>query len=193
MAPAAKAVEPARGMHIDYTLKGLRDTIRHCRADFSEAGAAHLAALEGAPGLINGLANGHTNGISSGKSPRGPRVAAYSVWRPLKRVTRDPIAVLDYTTAQPDKWKPFDYRSTGYKGDYLLEACSINAPERTEQQKWYYVSEQALDEVMLIKFADSESEVNPEVAKGCGHGSPEVVGQKGDTRESVEARVLAFW
>lgn len=174
----SKTIEPARGMHIDYTLRGLRSTIRHCRADFASAGAAHLAALD-----------------TPDSSTRGPRVAAYSVWRPLKPVTRDPIAVLDFKTASPAHWTPFDYRSPGYQGDYLLEACAINAPEEGDErvQKWYYVSEQQPDEVMLIKFADSESEVDPKVAVGCGHGSPEVVGQYGDTRESVEARVLAFW
>lgn len=171
----SKTVEPARGMHIDYTLTGLRETIRHCRADFAEAGAAHLAALDANDGS------------------RGPRVAAYSVWRPLKPVTRDPIAVLDFKTATPAKWKPFDYRSTGYRGDFLLEACAINAPDEDEEQDWYYVSEQKPDEVLLIKFADSESEVDPKVAAGCGHGSPAIVGQQGDTRESIESRVLAFW
>lgn len=172
-----KTVEPARGVHIDYTLQGLRETIRHCRADFASAGAAHLAAVD------------------AQDSTRGPRVAAYSVWRPLKRVTRDPIAVLDFKTARPEKWKPFDYRSTGYKGEFLLEACAINVPdeEEGEEQEWYYVSEQMKDEVMVIKFADSESEVDPNVAVGCGHGSPAIVGQQGDTRESIEARVLAFW
>ena len=170
-----KTVEPARGMHIDYTLHGLRETIRHCRADFAAAGAAHLAALD---------ANDGTH---------GPRVAAYSVWRPLKTVTRDPLAVMDFKSARHDRWKPFDYRSSGHKGEFLLEACAINAPEEGEVQEWYYVSEQQPDEVLLIKFADSESEVDPNVAAGCGHGSPAVVGQQGDTRESIEARVLCFW
>ena len=176
-------------MHIDYSLTGLRETIRRCRREFSDAGAAHLAAIDSASTESADSDN------SDDSIAKAPRVAAYSVWRPLKRVTRDPIAVLDFQTARPDKWHAFDYRSTGYKGDYLLEAYSINAPEKgkEDEQKWYYASEQMPDEVMLIKFADSESEIDPNVAKGCGHGSPAIVGQIGETRESMEARVLAFW
>lgn len=190
MSPEGRNVEPARGMHIDYSLQGLRETIRHNRSDFHEAGAAHIAALDAANSDSDG-----SNSSSSTDPARAQRVAAYSVWRPLKRVTRDPIAVLDYQTARPERWFTFDYRSVGDKGDYLLEAYTIDAPQKGEegQQRWYYMSEQMPDEVLLIKFADSENELDPSISKGCGHGSPAIVGQEGDTRESIEARVIAFW
>jgi hypothetical protein len=183
MSPSSQTVEPARGMHIDYSLTGLRSTIRHCRADFHAAGSAHLSAVS-------------ASATAGNSTDPAPRIAAYSVWRPLARVTRDPIAVLDYTTARPERWAPFDYRSTGYEGDYLLEGYAVDAPQDgdgEEEQRYYYVSEQMPEEVMVIKFADSASEGDEGVARGCGHGSPAVVGQGGETRESVEARVLAFW
>ena len=75
---AEKSLEPARGVHVDYTLKGLLDTISHCREDISSAGLDAIRAIDA--------------GV------RPPPVAAYSVWRPLKPLTGDPIAVLNWTS-----------------------------------------------------------------------------------------------
>ncbi|KIW67783.1 hypothetical protein PV04_07012 [Phialophora macrospora] len=194
----ARSLEPARGLHVDYTLRGLLDTVRHCRADISAAGADALAALDA--------------------GTRPPRVAAYSVWRPLKRVTRDPIAVLNWSGGgagggagagapvaeaehgrSGDKiitrdLRPFDYRAKGYQGDYLLEAYMISKPARAEDHEWFYAPDQEPHEVWVFKFADTESQYDDRVAACCGHGSPVVVGTEGeDPRESIEARVLAFW
>jgi hypothetical protein len=170
-----KSLEPARGLHVDYTLKGLYDTIRHCRADMADAGAGAIAALD------------------AGERP--PRVAAYSVWRPLKPVTRDPIALLNWTSpgGVTKDLRAFDYRAKGYKGDYLLEAYMISKPERAEDHEWFYVSRQESHEVLVFKFADSESEYDRDVAAACGHGSPFLVGTEGeDARESIEARVSSI-
>ncbi|KIX94929.1 uncharacterized protein Z520_09239 [Fonsecaea multimorphosa CBS 102226] len=174
---ADKSLEPARAMHVDYTLKGLRDTIKHCRADMVEAGAEAIRAHE------------------AGES-RGPRVAAYSVWRPLKTVKRDPIAVLDWKSPGniQDDLHAFDYRAKGYQGEYLLEAYTISRPTNLDDHKWYYVSEQKPHEVMMIKFADTDSVHDKDIAAAGGHGSPFVVGTEDEEpRESIEARVIAFW
>ncbi|OAP60994.1 hypothetical protein AYL99_05998 [Fonsecaea erecta] len=173
---ADKSLEPARAMHVDYTIKGLRDTIKHCRADFAEAGAEAIKAHEA--------------------GSRGPRVAAYSVWRPLKTVKRDPIAVLDWKSPGniQDDLCAFDYRAKGYEGEYMLEAYTISRPAKLEDHQWYYVSEQKPHEVMMIKFADTESEIDKDVAVAGGHGSPFVMGTEDEEpRESIEARVIAFW
>ncbi|KAJ9607576.1 hypothetical protein H2200_007654 [Cladophialophora chaetospira] len=172
----AKSLEPARSVHVDYTMKGLLDTVRYCREDMSLAGTEALKAID------------------AGKRP--PRVAAYSVWRPLKPVIRDPIAILNWTSPGDitKDLRAFDYRAKGYKGDYLLEAYTIAKPKNLENHEWYYVSEQKPHEVLMFKFADTESQYDPEVAVACGHASPMVIGtEKEDPRESIEARVLAFW
>lgn len=208
MPPTSRSVEPARGMHVDYTLTGLRAAIRHCRADFRAAGATHLAALDDSTATTGDRVDSSIceRSDASVQAAKAQRIAAYSIWRPLAKVTRDPIAVLDWQSARPERWRRFDYRSTGYEGEFLLEGCAINAPEEKKlgvqgaeegeeekEQRWYYVKEQMPDEVMVIKFADSEGMLDEGVAGGCGHGSPAIVGQDGETRESVEARVLAFW
>lgn len=132
--------------------------------------------------------------LDNGERP--PRVAAFSVWRPLKRVTRDPIAVLNWTSPGDIKqcFCPFDYRSKGWKGEYSLEAYMLTKPEKPEDHEWYFVPEQMPHEVLVFKFADTESQYDPNISIGCGHGSPFLVGsEKEEARESIEARVLAFW
>lgn len=181
----ARSIEPARTVHCDYTLEGLRRTIQHGRADFFEAGTPHVSAL----------AAQTTTPSTSESHP--PRIAAYSVWRPLTPIHRDPLAVLDYQTADIKRWKAFDYRASGYKGEYKLEAWAVVPPVDVEEvrrrEKWYYASHMQPEEVMMVKFADSQAEWDEGCAMGCAHAGVEVVGQEGPTRESVEARVLAFW
>ena len=159
-------------MHVDYTMQGLINTVRHCRADMVDAGAEALKALD------------------AGERP--PRFAAYSIWRPLKPVTRDPIAVLNWNSPGDitKDLHAFNYRAKGFEGDYLLEGSTLTKPERPEDHEWFHVSEQKPHEVLMIKFADSESDFDKDVAAGCGHGSPFIVGSEDEEpRESIEARV----
>ncbi len=152
------------------------DTVRYCRGDMASAGADAIKAID------------------AGERP--PRVAAYSVWRPLKPVTRDPVAVLDWKSPGDitKDLHAFDYRAVGYKGDYLLEAYMMSKPKNQDDHEWYFVPEQKPHEVLMFKFADTESQYDSEVAGACGHGSPFIVGTEDEEpRESIEARVLAFW
>lgn len=83
-------------------------------------------------------------------------------------------------------------------GEYKMTASSMKPPtaEGKERLKWYWMPEQTPEDVLIIKFADTLSEVNGKVAGGCPHGAVElddVDGVSEDPRESIEARVLAFW
>ena len=54
--------------------------------------------------------------------------------------------------------------------------------------------DQKPDEVLILKFADTAADSDPNIAGGCPHGSPEVEGtEDAEPRNSVECRVLAFW
>ena len=55
-----ESLEPARNAHIDYTLRGLRDSARYCRKDIKEAAQHALDAED--------------------MGEEAPRYAAYSVW-----------------------------------------------------------------------------------------------------------------
>lgn len=64
-----------------------------------------------------------------------------------------------------------------------------------EALKWYYVSDQEPDEVLLIKFFDSASLGDErDQAGGPYNGSPGIGDAGvGEARESIEVRVVAFW
>jgi hypothetical protein len=122
----------------------------------------------------------------------GPRYAAYSVWRPLKPIRRDPLVVADWRSIDPADFAPFEHRIPSVEGDFYSEACMIK-PGSVGGQKWYWVPEQMPDEVLVIKLADSEGGFGG-VAGGTPHASPVIEGDGAEeARESVEVRVFAFW
>lgn len=171
-------LEPARFAHCDYTLRGLKRTARYCRKDIKDAAQAALDAEDaGGPPL---------------------RYAAYSVWRPIKPVTRDPLAVADWRTTDPATFQPIEYRATSNvlpEGEYMLEQLTQTPSAKESGQRWYCRTKQSPDEVLILKFADTAAEADPKIAGGCAHCSPVVKGTAEDAepRMSVEARVMAFW
>ncbi|KXT18715.1 hypothetical protein AC579_2700 [Pseudocercospora musae] len=175
--------EPARQAHVDMTLEGFRRTFRYARRDITAA-AQHIIEAEGLK--------------AAGHDVKVPRYASYSVWRPLKTVKRDPIAVLDWRSVDKSK----DIQKTENRipsevnasGDYIIEALTAVPPEHPEQHRWYWVPEQKPDEVLIIKFADSAAEHNKDIAEFCLHVSPKMPGTEDEEcRQSVECRVYAFW
>lgn len=106
-----------------------------------------------------------------------------------------------YGSINEDDVVPTTYRalSDNSDGEYLMEAWSIRPPKddaSAERQKWYWVPDQTPEEVLVIKFADTEAEKEPDRVAGYGaHVSPIVEGTPDDSepRESIEARVIAFW
>lgn len=84
--------------------------------------------------------------------------------------------------------------SINASGDFIMTAYNAKPPEEPVRQKWYWMPQQTQDEVLVIKFADTGSEHNSNIAAHCAHGSPLLPGTEEESpRESVEVRVLAFW
>ncbi|KAK6851855.1 hypothetical protein PG995_011980 [Apiospora arundinis] len=175
---------PARQMHIDLSLEGLEQTLRYCRRDIAEFASNVLEAQD--------------RRAAGEENVRVPRFAAYSVWRALKTVKRDPIAVCDWRSLDKESdlvptenRKPSEINACGY---YIGGAMGGLPPKNPQAQRWYWMPEQTPEEVLMIKFADSKSAEDPNVAKGCLHGSPELPGtEEEETRCSVETRVYLFW
>jgi len=170
-------LEPARFAHVDYTLKGLKRTARYCRQDIKAAAQDALDAED---------ANG---------PPK--RYAAYSVWRPLKPVKRDPLAVADWRTTDASSLAPIEYRATSNvveKGEYMLELYTQTPKAKDSGQTWYCKTDQSPDDVLILKFADTAAETDPTIAGGCVHCSPALDNvDDEEPRLSVEARVIVFW
>ncbi|CAK7226990.1 hypothetical protein SBRCBS47491_006417 [Sporothrix bragantina] len=171
-------LEPARFAHCDYTLEGLKRTARYCRKDIKAAAQPALDAEDDAS-----------------LPPR--RYAAYSVWRPLKPVKRDPLAVADWRTTDVASLAPIEYRATSNvveSGEYMLELYTQTPVAKESGQRWYCKPNQTPDDVLILKFADTAAEADPSIAGGCAHCSPALAGvDDEEPRMSVEARVMVFW
>ncbi|KAH8173483.1 hypothetical protein LIA77_07738 [Sarocladium implicatum] len=116
---------------------------------------------------------------------RSRRIRVVNVWRPINHCVEDmPLAVCDGSTVKPSDLVETDHVRSSYVGStmYLL-----NRP----QHRWYYVSRQRPDEVLLFKNFDSAGDV---AAKYAPHGSFKVpeLREGWKPRESIEVRALIF-
>lgn len=61
-----------------------------------------------------------------------------------------------------------------------------------EQQKWYYLSEMGVNDVLLMKIYDSNHGEGPGVAVHSSFEDPNQ-DETAEPRESIELRCLVFW
>ena len=179
---AESSLEPARPVHVDYTSDGLRRTARYCRHDITETFREVLEAEDAR---------------ARGEDVSVPRYAAYSVWRPIKTVKRDPLAVCDCRTLDKSELARDDYRAISDvkpEGEYILDYWALLPPKEKEKLKYYWLPEQQPDEVLVLKFADTKADEDPNIAMCCAHGAAEIPGTEDEEpRMSIECRVIAFW
>lgn len=142
----------------------------------------------------------------------GPRYAAYSIWRPLRKVNRDPITLgppgftggskAGQIKGENVYWPYLNkyWGAPGLSEDFLKEFAMLGVNKREPDPntdtglKFYYVSGQEPDEVLFIKQFDSASRGSGGHAPAPWHGSPEIGNIEGDEpRESIELRMFAFW
>ncbi|KAI1472492.1 GA4 desaturase [Daldinia caldariorum] len=188
--PNHGAASPASKIHLDYSATGARTHIRHYHPGIAGAAAGiirHEDALRRAGRDYLGDAY---------RDSGGPRWALYSVWRPLRTVTRDPLVVLGCGTVGGRDCVPVDVRTpylgTGLEGTYLAEGL---VARYSEAHKWYWIEEQKPEEVLVLRFFDSDAEAEGRVASGGAfHSSVEVPGTQDEpARESLEVRCLCIW
>ncbi|KAL2001275.1 hypothetical protein VTN02DRAFT_1964 [Thermoascus thermophilus] len=173
-------VGPARDMHIDYSPDGAGKMIRHHRIELAEEAKDIIAAEDAA--------------LTANEEPaEARRYAMYSVWRPLKMVRRDPIAVLHPASYDADKeLVEHVNKQPGQNGPYISGIHMLKG-DNAGSHRWCWISEQKSDEVLLIQFFDSHARKDGRPV-GAPHGSPELLGvEHEEWRQSVEVRVVAFW
>lgn len=123
-----------------------------------------------------------------------------NVWRPLKPVRKDPLAICDgrtvsesdlhpiTVTVPPKGSTPGGYDQTTKGDGFELLQLGWNA-----EQRWYYASGMTPEEVLLIKIFDTKG--NAGLARGGPHSAfvdPEAE-EGSEARESIEIRCLLFW
>ena len=90
----------------------------------------------------------------SGTNYQGPRWGYLSVWRAFETVHSDPLAVMDPPTLfRGELTKPYVglqriyNERPGFVKRFKSENPLIVAPERGEEHRWYYISQQQAEEV----------------------------------------------
>ncbi|KFZ11472.1 hypothetical protein V501_04757 [Pseudogymnoascus sp. VKM F-4519 (FW-2642)] len=212
--PAGAGVGPARLPHLDYTHLSARQCIRFYRRDI-ELQARESGVIGAEDGICADLpfpaTSAEANAVIGERYNRGelgPRYTAYSVWRPLRTVQRDPLCIAPrrQDTGELVEY-PYDLRVPGNAelgGDFLREVAllgvqgedvGVGSAVDAGKLKWYYVSKQTREEVLVIKFFDSAAlGRGEEEAEAPWHGSPDIGDVCGEeARESIEVRVIAFW
>ncbi|GAP84775.1 putative methyltransferase-like protein [Rosellinia necatrix] len=128
------------------------------------------------------------------------RYQIINIWRPLKTVQRDPLAVADAGSVPDSDLLPASilYARPGARDETwtVLPGGGGGGDEDEDEDddghRWYYKSAQAPDEALLIKCFDSA--VAAGLARRAPHSAFADPGMEGcRRRESVEARALVFY
>jgi hypothetical protein len=117
------------------------------------------------------------------------RFAFLGAWRPLKTITKDPLAVCDAATVPDSDYQVRlrEFSRTGIKSaNYVMSHA-----EEKQRHEWYYMSVMRSDELVVFKGFDTKQDVP---GWRCPHTAFRLEGSEGEEpRESIEARVVCFW
>ncbi|KAF1921222.1 hypothetical protein BDU57DRAFT_592107 [Ampelomyces quisqualis] len=109
------------------------------------------------------------------------RVQVINIWRPLEVVKNWPLVVCDGSSIRDEDLLEIDLVRRDWAG-YTLN------PVYRPGYRWFHLSDQHPDELILFKMFDSSEEVD---ATSCPHASVPYEGIDED-RDSIEVRALVF-
>jgi hypothetical protein len=183
---------PAPKVHLDFSPMGARTHLRKFHSKLTEAGKEVIAVED------HVLARGVSEDKLS-KYYSGPRWAMFSVWRPLKRVTRDPLAFADRRSFPKSDYIPVKLVEPTGKALRLLYPNEADSHEAetllaygSRDHKWCWIWDMEPEEVLVIQLFDSQAEKSGYC--GVMHSSIDVPGTENEpARESIEVRCTAFW
>jgi hypothetical protein len=113
------------------------------------------------------------------------RVQIINLWRPIRGPLRDaPLAVCDASTVKQEHLVPSDLIYQHRVG----ETYSVTFDPG---HRWYYVPEMKVDEVLLLKCYDSETDGRARFAPHTAFDDP-TTHPDAHPRESIELRALVF-
>lgn len=112
------------------------------------------------------------------------RVQIINVWRPIKQVLRDPLAVAEASSVEDDDLVVTELIYPNRKGETY-------AVRYNEGQRWHYKSGLEPSEVLLIKCFDSKKDGRARRVPHTAFVDP-AAGDDVPTRESIEVRTLVF-
>ena len=111
------------------------------------------------------------------------RYQIINVWRPIKPIYKDPLAVADAHSVPDSDLVPVALIYPDRRG----ETYTVRP---NKQHKWYYAYGQTPEEVMLIKCFDSKLDGRARRVPHTAFVNPETESER--ARESIEVRALVF-
>ncbi|KAI1211997.1 GA4 desaturase [Annulohypoxylon truncatum] len=186
--PKYGGASPASKIHLDFSPNGARTHIRKFHPDLAKS-ATDIIQHE------DSLLKDGKDLKESYKDCGGPRWALYSIWRPLKIVDRDPLAVIGQGSFSKEDCVPVDIYfpclGMGTNERHLSESLVIRY---SENHKWHWIDKQTPEEVLILRFFDSDAEGGFVAGGGSFHSSLELPGTENEApRESLEIRCLCIW
>lgn len=116
------------------------------------------------------------------KLSRG-RILFFNIWRPLKTVTKDPLAVCDWSTVSPETdMIPIRF----YYPEHWTE---FGRWRFNDKHQWYYLSAQQPDEPLVFLQYDSQ---NPSGVMMLHSAFQDKEYLEGPPRQSIEIKIAAF-
>lgn len=112
------------------------------------------------------------------------RFIVVNVWRPIKPIKRDPLAVCDWRSVDPTSDILADRRVTA---DEVFE---FGVPIFNEKHEWYYLSDQQPDEPLIFKQLSSDVASSVTLLHSA-FVDPKHVNDP--PRESIEMKCFAFF
>lgn len=144
--------------------------------------------------MIKGLLESEVFGDRSDEAKKAAesasRWAAVQIWKPLKTVERDALAICDGLTVDHSEWR---LRQSSDEGKFAFPVLVHGNKEETH--KWYYLDKMHPNEMYIFKGCDSKQARD---SKWRGYVGPHTAFALPDSedkppRESVEARFICFW
>ena len=111
------------------------------------------------------------------------RYQIINVWRPIRKILKDPLAVADASSVPDSDLVPVALIYPDRRGETLTVRSN-------EAHKWYYLHGQTPEEVMLIKCFDSKVDGRARRVPHTAFVNPEMADE--EARESIEVRALVF-
>ncbi|CAG8951198.1 hypothetical protein HYFRA_00007945 [Hymenoscyphus fraxineus] len=111
------------------------------------------------------------------------RYQIINVWRPIKKIRKDPIAVADANTVPDEDLVAAVMTDNGFTGEQWVV-------RHNPKHKWYYKHHLGTEEVLLIKCFDSDERVG---RRALHSAFEDPAYREEESRQSIEVRCLVFY
>jgi hypothetical protein len=120
-----------------------------------------------------------------------------NIWRPIKPIRKNPLAVCDMRTTPAEDLRPVYTRAPrdygGYTAEKMAKSYQSLCATSNPAHKWYYASSMTPDEVLMIKIFDTNKAADGTLQRVLHSAFTHPDFEGAEPRESIETRSLVFW